>query len=74
MDDDDWYGPDYLAEENLARLRDRNLGKKRSLAIREYALGLESIDRFVREEPLWRIHEPVFAVLALESEPVDPRL
>ncbi|MFT3943368.1 MAG: polynucleotide kinase-phosphatase [Ancrocorticia sp.] len=68
------YGPDYLAEENLARLRDRNLGKKRSLAIREYALGLESIDRFVREEPLWRIHEPVFAVLALESEPVDPRL
>lgn len=68
------YGPDYLAEENLQRLRDRNLGKKRSLAIREYALGLESIDRFVRGEPLWRIHEPVFAVLALESEPVDPRL
>ncbi|SNU01703.1 polynucleotide kinase-phosphatase [Ruaniaceae bacterium KH17] len=68
------YGPDYLAEGNLSRLRDRNLGKKRSLAIREYALGLESIDRAVREEPLWRVHESVFAVLALESEPVDPRL
>lgn len=68
------YGPEYLAEQNLARLRDRNLAKKRSLAIREYALGLESVERFVREEPLWRIHEAVFAVLALESEPVDPRL
>ncbi|MEZ5085073.1 MAG: polynucleotide kinase-phosphatase [Tessaracoccus sp.] len=68
------YGPDYLLEENLAKLRDRNLGKKRSLALREYALGLESVERVVRGEPLWRIHEPVFAVLALESEPVDPRL
>lgn len=68
------YGPDYVAEENLSRLRDRNLGTKRSLAIREYALGLESVDRMVRGEPLWRIHEAVFAVLALESEPVDPRL
>ncbi|MFT0848242.1 polynucleotide kinase-phosphatase [Actinomycetaceae bacterium L2_0104] len=68
------YGPEYLAEENLRRLRDRNLGKKRSLAIREYALGLESVERLVREEPLWRVHEAVFAVLALESEPVDPRL
>lgn len=68
------YGPEYLAEQNLARLRDRNLVKKRSLAICEYALGLESVERFVREEPLWRIHEAVFAVLALESEPVDPRL
>ena len=68
------YGPDYLAEKNLERLRERNLGTKRSLAIREYALGLESVDRMVRDEPLWRVHEPVFAVLALESEPVDPRL
>ena len=25
-------------------------------------------------EPLWRIHECVFAVPALESDPVDPRL
>ena len=68
------YGPDYLAEHNLTRLRDRNLGKKRSLALREYALGLESLDRLVRGEPLWRVHEAVFAVLAMESEPVDPRL
>lgn len=68
------YGPDYLAEHNLTRLRDRNLGKKRSLALREYALGLESLDRLVRGEPLWRVHEAVFAVLAIESEPVDPRL
>lgn len=68
------YGPDYLAEHNLTRLRDRNLGKKRSLALREYALGLESLDRLARGEPLWRVHEAVFAVLAMESEPVDPRL
>ena len=68
------YGPDYLMPENLDRLRDRNLGRKRSLALREYALGLESVARLVEGEPLWRVHEAVFAVLALESEPVDPRL
>jgi protein phosphatase len=68
------YGPDYTELQHLARLRDRNLNHKRSLALREYALGLESLERLAREEPLWRIHEPVFAVLALESEPVDPRL
>jgi protein phosphatase len=54
--------------------RPRGLGHKRSLAQREYALGLEALDRLAREEPLWRIHECAFAVLALESEPVDPRL
>lgn len=68
------YGPDYTEPVNLGRLRDRNLGRKRSLALREYALGLEAIDRLVAGEPLWRIHEAVFGVLALESEPVDPRL
>lgn len=68
------YGPDYTDPANFDRLRDRNLGHKRSLALREYALGLESLDRAARGEPLWRIHECVFAVLALESEPVDPRL
>ncbi|HEY3559519.1 MAG TPA: polynucleotide kinase-phosphatase [Kribbella sp.] len=68
------YGPDYTEPANFTRLRDRNLGHKRSLALREYALGLESLDRAARGEPLWRIHECVFAVLALESEPVDPRL
>lgn len=68
------YGPDYTAPENLARLRDRQLGRKRGLAQREYALGLEGLERVARAEPLWRVHECVFAVLALESEPVDPRL
>ena len=68
------YGPDYTEPVHLARLRSRNLGHKRSLALREYALGLEALDRFVEGEPLWRVHEAVFAVLALESEPVDPRL
>ncbi|GDY31652.1 hypothetical protein GTS_32850 [Gandjariella thermophila] len=68
------YGPDYLEPGNLDRLRQRHLGRKRSLALREYALGLESLRRAVAGEPLWRVHEPVFAVLALESEAVDPRL
>jgi protein phosphatase len=68
------YGPEYLEPANLDRLRHRGLGRKRSLAGREYALGLESVERFVDGEPLWRVHEAVFAVLALESEPVDPRL
>ncbi len=68
------YGPDYTESANLARLRERGLGHKRSLALREYALGLEALDRAARGEPLWRVHECVFAVLALESEPVDPRL
>jgi polynucleotide kinase-phosphatase len=68
------YGPEYTRPENLRRLRNRFLGHKRSLALREYALGLEALDRLADGEPLWRIHEAVFAVLALESEPVDPRL
>jgi protein phosphatase len=68
------YGPDYTEPANLERLRQRGLGHKRSMAAREYALGLESLDRVARGEPLWRIHECVFAVLALESEPADPRL
>jgi protein phosphatase len=68
------YGPDYDARANLERLRKRNLSGKRSLAIREFSLGLEALDRFVAGEPLRRVHECVFAVLAMESEPVDPRL
>lgn len=68
------YGPEYTRPENLERLRNRFLGHKRSLALREFALGLEALDRLAEEEPLWRVHEAVFAVLALESEPVDPRL
>ncbi|WP_137992739.1 polynucleotide kinase-phosphatase [Streptomyces vilmorinianum] len=68
------YGPEYTRPGNLERLRSRFLGHKRSLALREYALGLEALDRLAEGEPLWRVHEAVFAVLALESEPVDPRL
>jgi protein phosphatase len=68
------YGPEYTASENLERLRARGLSTKRSLALREFALGIESLERFVRKEPLRRVHEAVFGVLALESEPVDPRL
>ncbi|OII60586.1 polynucleotide kinase-phosphatase [Streptomyces sp. CC53] len=68
------YGPEYTRPDNLRRLRSRSLGHKRSLALREYALGLESLERLAAGEPLWRVHEAVFAVLALESEPVDPRL
>lgn len=68
------YGPEYTAEENLERLRARGLATKRSLALREFALGIEALERFVRKEPLRQVHEAVFGVLALESEPVDPRL
>jgi protein phosphatase len=68
------YGPEYTAEENLQRLRQRFLGMKRSLAKREFALGVEALDRFVKKEPLYRVHECVFGVLAMESEPVDPAL
>ncbi len=68
------YGPDYTAPENLTRLRSRGLAGKRSLALREFALGIEGLERFARREPLRRVHECVFGVLALESEPVDPRL
>ncbi len=68
------YGPDYTEAANLSRLRHRGLGHKRSLAQREYGLGLEALDRLARGEPMWRVHECVFGVLALESEPVDPRL
>jgi protein phosphatase len=68
------YGPEYLLPENLQRLRSRSTSAKRSVALREFALGIEALERFVRREPLRRVHECVFGVLALESEPVDPRL
>lgn len=68
------YGPEYTEPEYLASLRQRRLGGKRALALREFALGVEALERFVRREPLRRVHECVFGVLALESEPLDPRL
>ena len=68
------HGSEYDAPENLERLRSRSLGKKRSLALREFALGHEALRRFIGREPLRRVHEAVFAILALESEPLDPRV
>ncbi|HEX6742143.1 MAG TPA: hypothetical protein VF079_10175, partial [Sphingomicrobium sp.] len=68
------YGPDYDRPENLPRLKKRGLGHKRSMALREFALGLEALHRFVEHAPLTRVHQCVFGVLAMESEPVDPRL
>ena len=68
------YGPEYMLPENLDRLRNRSISAKRSLALREFTLGVEGLQRFVEREPLYRVHECAFGVLALESEPVDPRL
>lgn len=68
------YGAEYTAPDNLERLRSRSLSTKRSLALREFALGTEALERFVSREPLRRIHKCVFGILALESEAVDPRL
>jgi len=68
------YGPEYTILENLTRLKSRGLGAKRSLALRELALGIEALERFVHKKPLRRVHECVLGVFALESEPVDPRL
>ncbi len=68
------YGAEYTADEHLTELRHRALSAKRSLALREFALGVEALERFIRREPLTRVHECVFGVLALESQPVDPRL
>lgn len=68
------YGPDYTDANNLARLRQRGLSRKRALALREFALGIEGLNRFVSQEPLRRVHECVHGILALESQPIDPRL
>ncbi len=68
------YGPEYTLPKNMERLKERGLGKKQSLALREFALGAEALERFVAKEPLYRVHQCVFGALALESEPIDPRL
>jgi protein phosphatase len=68
------YGPDYTTAAHLDRLRNRSLRRKQELALVEFALGMESLQRFVNKEPFYRVHECVFAVLALENETVDPRL
>ncbi len=68
------YGPEYTAPDNMVRLKQRGLNAKRGMAMREFALGIEGLQRFTEKEPLRRVHQCVFGVLALESEPVDPRL
>lgn len=68
------YGADYLQEENLRRLKQRATDRKRSRAMQEYLLGLEALRLTAVGEPLWKVHQMVFGVLALESEPLDPRL
>lgn len=68
------YGSEYLTPEHLARLKQRSLSRKRSLALKEFSLGLEALERFAAKEPLYRVHECVFAILALESEPIDAAL
>jgi protein phosphatase len=68
------YGPHYDRPGNIERLKKRGLGQKRSMALREFALGIEALKRFVDHAPLTRVHQCVFGVLAMESEPVDPRL
>ncbi len=70
----DRYGAEYTLPEHLDRLRSRAVASKRALAMKEFALGVEGLERFVRREPLRRVHACVFGVLALESEPIDPRL
>jgi protein phosphatase len=68
------YGPEYTMPEHMERLKKRSLNRKRQLALSEFYLGMESLDRFAAREPLYRVHECAFGVLAFESEPVDPRL
>ena len=68
------YGPDYTQPENLNNLRKRSLNKKRSLALKEFALGIEALDRFTNNDAMRKVHQCVFGILALESDPVDPRL
>lgn len=56
------YGPD-------SGLKDHKRGgsEARRRALREFALGLEGLERFVSGEPLYRVHECVFGALALKS-------
>jgi protein phosphatase len=58
---------------NPDRLRDRSLSRKRSLALRGFALGMKAVERFVRRGALRRVPDRCFSVLAPEGEPVDPR-
>lgn len=49
------YGEDYRRPATLDALRERNLTTKRARAIGQFALGLESLERFVAGEPRGRV-------------------
>ena len=68
------YGPEYTTPSQMDRLRKRSTRAKMALALREFALGVQALQQFVARAPLRNVHQAVFAVLALESEPTDPRL
>src|SRR5690606_41062902 len=54
-------GPECRLPPNLERLRKRSVGRKRSLAQRELALGIAALARFVAGEPLHSVHACAFA-------------
>lgn len=66
------YGPEYLS--NLDKLKKRSLRLKRNMAMKEFAMGVEGLKHFVKRKPLREVHACAFGVLALEREPIDPRL
>ena len=68
------YGPEYLLPQNLERMRGRGLRNKQMLALREFALAQEGLERFVAGESPARVLQCTMGVLALEQEPTDPRL
>ena len=68
------YGPEYNLPQNIDKVRRRSLRGKQALALREFALGVEGLERFVMGKPLHEVHQCAFAVLALETEATDPRL
>ncbi len=68
------YGPEYTTARNLARLRKRSVRSKAWRALREFALGIHGLTQFVERRPLRNVHQAALGVLALETEPADPRL
>ena len=70
------YGPDYDAPENRLRLLDRpalaRRRQKHRRILRQFALSIEGVERFVRKEELSRIEECVRGVLSLETREVFP--
>jgi protein phosphatase len=65
------YGPEYDLPENLVRMIDREAladrRRKHRRILRQAALSVEAVERFVRQEELSRVRECVRAVLSLEG-------